>query len=178
MSWPAPRSTQPPDDWFISGILYATVFLQKSGLQFRVEIVKCYIWSTALYGAETWILRNVYQKYVESFEMWWWTRKENIIWMYRVHNAVLRRVKEEMNIPHAIKWRTGHILSSNCCIKHVIEGQVGQVEGTRRWERIRKQLLDDLKTRRHWELKEDATVCTVWRSGFARGYGPVVRQTP
>jgi hypothetical protein len=108
--------------------------------------------------------------------MWWWTRKEKIIWMYRVQNAVLRRVKEEMNILHAIKWRTGHILSSNCCIKHVIEGQVGQIEGTRRWERIRKQLLDDLKTRKHWELKEEAIVCTLWRTRFARGYGTVVRQ--
>jgi len=96
MSWPALRSTQPPVQC-ISGILYATVFHQKSGHQFREETVKCYIWSKALYVAETWILRNVYQKYFESFEMWWWTRKEKIIWMYRVQNAVLRRVKEEIN---------------------------------------------------------------------------------
>ena len=30
--------------------------------------MKCYIWSTAFYGAETWTLRKVYQKYLESFE--------------------------------------------------------------------------------------------------------------
>jgi hypothetical protein len=31
--------------------------------------VKCYRWSIALYGAETWTLRNVVQKYLESFKM-------------------------------------------------------------------------------------------------------------
>jgi hypothetical protein len=30
-------------------------------------LVKCYIWSIALYGAETWTLRKVDQKYLESF---------------------------------------------------------------------------------------------------------------
>jgi hypothetical protein len=30
----------------------------------------CYIWSIALYGAETWTLRAVDQKQLESFEMW------------------------------------------------------------------------------------------------------------
>jgi hypothetical protein len=31
--------------------------------------VKCYIWSIALYGAETWTLRAVDQKHLESFEL-------------------------------------------------------------------------------------------------------------
>jgi len=32
----------------------------------RKKLVKCYIWSTALYGAGTWTLREVDQKYLES----------------------------------------------------------------------------------------------------------------
>jgi len=39
---------------------------------------------------------------------------------------------------------------------------------------MRKQLLDDLKTKRHWELKEEATVRNVWWTRFARGYAPFV----
>ena len=35
----------------------------------RKKLVKCYIWSMALYGAETWTLRAADQKYLESFEM-------------------------------------------------------------------------------------------------------------
>ena len=38
-------------------------------LEMRNKLVKCYIWSTALCGAETWTLRAVDQKNLESFEM-------------------------------------------------------------------------------------------------------------
>jgi hypothetical protein len=31
--------------------------------------VEFYVWNTAFYGAETWGLRKVEQKYLESFEM-------------------------------------------------------------------------------------------------------------
>jgi hypothetical protein len=37
-------------------------------LGLRKKLVKCYIWSVALYGAETWTLRAVDQKHLESFE--------------------------------------------------------------------------------------------------------------
>ena len=45
-------------------------------LELRKKLVKCYIWSIALYGAETWTLRVVDQKHLESFEMWGWRRME------------------------------------------------------------------------------------------------------
>jgi hypothetical protein len=38
-------------------------------LELRKKLVKCYIWSVALYGAETLTLRAVDQKHLESFEM-------------------------------------------------------------------------------------------------------------
>jgi len=49
-------------------------------LELRKKPVKCYIWSIALYGAETWMLRVVDQKHLESFEMWCWRRMEKISW--------------------------------------------------------------------------------------------------
>jgi hypothetical protein len=56
-------------------------------LELRKKFVKCYIWSIALYGAETWML--------ESFEMWCWRRMEKISWTDHVRNEeVLLRVKE------------------------------------------------------------------------------------
>ena len=45
-------------------------------LELRKKIVKCSIWSIALYGAETWTLRAVDQKHLESFEMWCCRRME------------------------------------------------------------------------------------------------------
>ena len=62
----------------------------------RKKLVNCYIWSIALYGAETWTLRAVDQKHLESFEMWCWRRMEKIIWTDHVRNEeVLLRVKEQ-----------------------------------------------------------------------------------
>jgi hypothetical protein len=43
------------------------LFTSKLDLNLRKKLVKCYIWSTALYGAEMWTLRKIDQKYLESF---------------------------------------------------------------------------------------------------------------
>ena len=53
-----------------------TLFTSKLDLNLRKKLVKCYIWSMALYGAETWTLWAADQKYLESFEMWCWRRME------------------------------------------------------------------------------------------------------
>jgi hypothetical protein len=77
-----------------------TLFTSKLDLNLRKKLVKCYIWSIALYGAETWTLRKVNQKYLKRFEMWCWRRME-ISWTDRVRNEeVSHRVKEERNILH------------------------------------------------------------------------------
>jgi hypothetical protein len=49
----------------------------KVNLNLSNKSVKCYIQSVALYGADTWRLRRVDQRYLESFEMWCWRRREN-----------------------------------------------------------------------------------------------------
>jgi hypothetical protein len=44
--------------------------------------------------------------------------------------------------------------------------------------KTRKKPLDDLKEGRGYShLKEEALDHTMWRAGFGRGFGPVVRQT-
>jgi len=43
------------------------LFTSTLDLKMRKKLVKCYIWSTALYGAETWTLRVVDQEHPESF---------------------------------------------------------------------------------------------------------------
>ena len=48
------------------------LFTSTLDLELRKKLVKCYIWSIALYGAETETLRVVDQKNLESFEMWCW----------------------------------------------------------------------------------------------------------
>ena len=62
------------------------LFTSKLDLNLRKKLIKCYIWSMALYDAETWTLRAADQKYLESFEMWCWRRMEKISWTDRVRN--------------------------------------------------------------------------------------------
>jgi hypothetical protein len=50
----------------------STLFTSTLDLELRKKLVKCYIWNIGLYGVETWTLRALDQKHLESFEMWWW----------------------------------------------------------------------------------------------------------
>ena len=115
--------------------------------------MKCYIWSIDLYGAESWTLRAVDQKQLESFEMWCWRTIEQISWTDRVRNEeVLLRVKEQRNILHDVSKRKanwiGHILRINCILQRVIEGKIkGGIGVVGRRGRRRRKLLDDLKER-------------------------------
>jgi hypothetical protein len=50
------------------------LFTSKMDLEMRKKLVKCYIWSVALYGDDTWTLRGVDQKHLESFAIRCWRR--------------------------------------------------------------------------------------------------------
>jgi len=105
------------------------LFTSTLDLELRKTLVNCYVWSIALYGAETWTLRAMDQKHLESFEMWCWTRMEKIRWTDHVRNEdVLLRVKEQRNILHEIRKRKanwiGHILRRNCLLQRVTEGNI------------------------------------------------------
>ena len=99
------------------------------------------------------------------------------------NDEVLLRVKEQRNILHEIRKRkanwVGHILRRNCLLQQVNEGKIKwwiEVTGIR--GRRRRKLLDDLKERRGYShLKKEALDRTMWKARFARGFGPVVRQT-
>ena len=54
------------------------LFTSTLDLEMKKKLVKCYIWSIALYGAENLTLRAVDQKHLESFEMWYWRKIEKI----------------------------------------------------------------------------------------------------
>ena len=64
----------------------------------RKSLVKCFVWSVVLYGAETWTLRRNEQRQLEAFELWVWSMLKGD----KIKNAVvLERVGKE------IGWVTG-----------------------------------------------------------------------
>jgi hypothetical protein len=142
-------------------------------LELRKKLVKCYIRSIALYGAETWMLQAVDQKHLESFEMWCWRRMEKISWTDHMRNGeVLLRVHGR---------QTG--LATFCVETAFYNGLLKErlkegIEVTGRRGRRHRRLLDDLKEMRGYShLQEEALDHTMWRARFGRGFGPVVRQT-
>ena len=72
---------------------------------FSVHIlVKCFVWSVALYGTETWTLRRNEQKRLEAFEMWIWRRMERVKWTDKIKIAVaLERLGEGIIMLKLIK---------------------------------------------------------------------------
>jgi len=108
--------------------------ISKLDLNVREKLVICYIWSTALYGAETWTLLNEDQKHLESFEMCGCRRMVKISWTNHMKNKeVSDSIKKRRNVLHTKQQRrancVAHILYRNCLLKCFIEGKVeGRIE--------------------------------------------------
>jgi hypothetical protein len=79
---------------------------QQNGIKFKKETTL-----NAMRGAQLVTVlkvghRKVDQKYLESFEMWLWRGKEELILTNRVKaEEVLQRVKEKMKFLHIVKRR-------------------------------------------------------------------------
>ena len=68
------------------------------------RIAKCYIWSTLLYGAETWTLTKVTSDKLEAFEMWLYRRMLRISWKeHKTNREVLHKIKTKRSLLNTIK---------------------------------------------------------------------------
>ncbi|KAJ4428911.1 hypothetical protein ANN_25905 [Periplaneta americana] len=64
--------------------------------ELRKRLVKCFVWSVALYGEGTWALRRNEEKRIEAFEMWMWRRTVRVKWTDRIRNKIVfEKVSEE-----------------------------------------------------------------------------------
>ena len=94
--------------------------------ELRKRLVKCFVWSVALYGSETWILRRNEQRRLDAFEMLIWRRMEHEKWTDKIKSAVvLERVGEGRIMLELIKKRKrnwlGHWLRGNYLLKDTLE---------------------------------------------------------
>ena len=114
-----------------------TLLINKLDLCLRKKLVKWYMWSIALCGAETWSLWTVHQKYPETLRNVVLEKDGEDQLDNRVRNWVLQRVKEEGNIVQTIKgikaiW-FGHTLRRSCLLKPLLKDEIeGRIEVTGR----------------------------------------------
>ena len=115
--------------------------------ELRCRIWKCYIWSTLLYGVETWTLYKETERKLEAFEMWCLRRMLKISWVMKINNKeVLNRAKKERELITTIQRRkleyVGHMMREGGLQKNLLEGMV---EGKRERGRQRSTWFDDIK---------------------------------
>ena len=115
-------------------------------IELRSHIAKCYIWSTLLYGSETWRLTKVTSDKLEAFEMWLYRRMLRISWKERKTNGeVLHKMKTKRSL-NTIKKRkcqySGHIIRGNGVQRLLMEGRIN---GRRGWGKPRTMWTDNIK---------------------------------
>ena len=94
----------------------------------KIKIVKTLVWTTLLYGCETWTLRKEDIRRLEALEMWVWRRMEKISWTHKVTNEeVLGRIGTDRQLINSLRSRKrnwiGHVLRGEGFLKEVIEGR-------------------------------------------------------
>ena len=98
-------------------------------LNIRLRALKCYIWPTLFYGAETWTITKSLLSRLDAFEMWVYRRVLKISWAEKITNEeVLRRMGTGREIVRQFKTRKlqylGHLVRHNSSQLQLIEGKI------------------------------------------------------
>ena len=104
------------------------------------------MWSTMLYGCETWSISKVMRDRLEAAEMWLLRRMLRIPWTARMTNEEVReRAGVKREVIATIRARQlnflGHILRENKLEKLTLQGKI---EGRRARGRQRMKYMDSL----------------------------------
>lgn len=99
----------------------------------KMRVIKCYIYPTLLYGAETWTMNKDLEDRIAALEMWLYRKMGRISWKQKLtNNAVMEKLGVKRELLTEIKIRQmkyfGHIKRHNSLLKTVLEGKV---EGSR-----------------------------------------------
>ncbi|XP_060520407.1 uncharacterized protein LOC132698368 [Cylas formicarius] len=118
-------------------------------LALRIRILKCYVFSVLMYGAESWTLTETMCRRLEAFEMWTYRRMLRVSWVDRVRNIdILNQLNKQTEVIHTIKKRKleyfGHILRNT---KYQILQLImqGKIDGRRGPGRRRTSWLKNLR---------------------------------
>ena len=116
-------------------------------LNTKKRIIKCYVWSTLLYGCETWTVTQTHINKLQAFEMWVYRKLKRISWMDKITNEdVLKKVSAKRYVVPTIKLRKisyfGHMVRRDNIHRLLLEGKI---EGTRPRGRPRTEWTDNIK---------------------------------
>ena len=105
----------------------------------RLRVLNCYIWSTLLYGCETWTISVDMIKKLEALETWFYRRMLKISWKEMVTNVEVNTSTSLLiDIVHRQLTFLGHILRKGELENIVV---TGFVDGKRNRGRQRETFL-------------------------------------
>ena len=116
------------------------------GMNIRLRLLKCYVWSTLLYGCEAWNISGVMRRRLEVAEMWFIRRMLRIPWTARRTNEeVLGMAGTERVLMTTIRRRQlgyfGHAIRADGLEKNVL---LGFIEGRKARGRQRLKYMDGI----------------------------------
>lgn len=119
---------------------------RKLSIKTRKRLIKSHVWSTMLYGVESWTISRTMVNRLEAMEMWLWRRMMKIPWTARRSNTeVLEMVGEERKLMRVVRLRQmnffGHVMRREGMENLIV---TGMVEGTRGRGRPRLKYVDGL----------------------------------
>ena len=81
-----------------------TCYFKKFNFTTRKRILKCYVFTTLLYGSETWTITKTMEDRINAVEMWTNRRMLRIPWTDKISNEeVIQRVTPEQSIMCRLK---------------------------------------------------------------------------
>ncbi len=117
----------------------------------RLRVLKCYVWSTMMYGCEAWTISGDMIRKLEAAETWFYRRMLRITWTDRVTNEdVYSRMNAEKSLMNTIVQRQmsflGHVVRKDSLENLVV---TGFVDGKRARGRQRETFLTYLSKRKN-----------------------------
>ena len=97
-----------------------------------IKVLRCYVWSTLLYGCETWTISVAMQKKIKAFETWLYRRMLRISWKDMVTNEEMyprMNIKQSLLVDIVCRQMSflGHVLRKE--MEHLVV--TGFVDGKR-----------------------------------------------
>ena len=120
---------------------------QKISISTRLRLIKCYVWSTLTYGAETWTISKTLAGRINAFEMWTYRKMLKLSYTkHKTNEEVLDMLSTEKQLLSNIVKRKcqyfGHLVRHNELQRQLLEGKIN---GKRSRGRPRITWMDNLK---------------------------------
>ena len=121
---------------------------RKLSISTRKRLIKTHVWSSLLYGVESWTITTSMKCRLEATEMWLWRRMMKISWTeLKSNEEVLRMIGEKRCLMTHIRRRQlrffGHVMRREG-LENIVT--TGMIEGTKGRGRPRVRYTDGLRS--------------------------------